>query len=332
MSRDPFLLSKRYRSVVYAGYETADKGPDDPTPSSNTSSNTRATAGSPTRRRVHEGERGVPGVVQAWEQLYDPPTGAWNGLGGFLSQERFTEDLLEDWQERYADHEQYGSVELEVGRFYYAFVRMTQPQHILETGTYAGYATAMLAAGLKALDNNGSVVTFDLNPMHHLFDHTDLAELITFVAADTTEVDLAQLGHDSFDLLALDSDHTYRVIATELQRFEPLLKPGGYMVLHDSLYFDGVGLAVEQLMKNPRFEVVTLSTPRTHGRPDGRRPGMTIVRKNHADDGRFPIVVDESLNSIEIHRDPSVAVGDQAPAYLDEVVRSADALPDPTSP
>jgi hypothetical protein len=49
--------------------------------------------------------------------------------------------------------------------------------------------------------------------------------------------------------------------------------------MHDSIFFDGVGAAVKQLYNNPRFEVITLDTPRKSHLAGSRCPGITIVRK-----------------------------------------------------
>ena len=36
---------------------------------------------------------------------------------------------------------------------------------------------------------------------------------------------------------------------------------------------------MKQLYKNPRFEVITLNSPRTHGNVKTRCPGISIIRK-----------------------------------------------------
>lgn len=48
--------------------------------------------------------------------------------------------------------------------------------------------------------------------------------------------------------------------------------------MHDSIFYAGVKAVVNQLTQNPRFEVLTLKTPRTHGTKQPC-PGLTIVRK-----------------------------------------------------
>ena len=79
-------------------------------------------------------------------------------------------------------------------------------------------------------------------------------------------------------MLVLDSDHHYDTIMTELVLYEPLLNAGGTILFHDSLFFDGVGAAVQQVLANPRFQGLTLDSPR-RAIPGQRCPGVTIVRK-----------------------------------------------------
>ncbi len=201
----------------------------------------------------------MPSPLLNYETLYRRDTGGWHNPN--------------------ADQQlDYASVELEVGRFFYAFVLLTQPKTILETGVYIGYSTCNLASALKHLDNNGRVYCIDPMKTTHLWENTDLENLITWIPKMSQE-SLEALKGNRFDLLVLDSDHRYDTAMWELINFEPMLNTGGYILMHDSIFFDGVGAAVKQLYHNPRFEVVTLDTPRKSHLADSRCPGLTVVRK-----------------------------------------------------
>jgi predicted O-methyltransferase YrrM len=178
----------------------------------------------------------------------------------------------------------YGSVELEVGRFYYSLVRLLQPHSILETGTFLGYSTSCLASGLRDIQPfmaDGAIITIDPWRVAHLWEGTDIEPYITWMNT-TSQQAKAQLKGQMFDMLVLDSDHSYQTISQELELYEPQLRVGGYILMHDTLYFDGVGAAAWQLYQNPRFEVVTLDTPRHEGRMEMRCPGLSLVRKIRA--------------------------------------------------
>ncbi len=200
----------------------------------------------------------MPAKILRFESRYNPETGGYRPrLGG---------------------KEDYGSVEVEVGRLWYSLVMLLRPRYVLETGTYFGYSTCMIAAALRDLGDERHVTTIDPEERDHLWRGTRLAPLIRWINMMSQDA-AADLAGSKFDLLVLDSDHHYNTIIAELMLFEPMLRRGGSILMHDTLFFDGVGAAVKQLEANPRFEVVTLPSPRTHGDPKGRKPGVTIVRK-----------------------------------------------------
>ncbi len=138
-----------------------------------------------------------------------------------------------------------------------------------------------------------------LDPL--LFTGTDLEKFITLrrERSQDAAVDFL-LRKAQFDMLVLDSDHHYDTIMVELVLYEPLLTAGGTILLHDSLYYDGVGAAVAQLLANPRFQGVTLDSPRRHeaARREQRCPGVTIVRKNRG--GHPSLHVDSRCSGWEI--------------------------------
>jgi predicted O-methyltransferase YrrM len=185
----------------------------------------------------------------------------------------------------------YSSTELEVCRLWYWFVRMVKPRRILETGTYHGFSTCFLAAGLKDAGIDGSVITVDPARIAHLWDGTNLQPYIQWLPLRSDQVGLDVLGADLFDVLVIDSEHTYRTSMSELSRFEPLVKPGGYILFHDSLFHDGVGHTVATLYDDPRFEVITFETPRTlscHTMKEPLSMGFSVARKV-ANGPRLPI-------------------------------------------
>jgi predicted O-methyltransferase YrrM len=206
----------------------------------------------------------MPLSLLNYESLYRWETGGWHNP--------YAQDQLD-----------YASVELEVGRFFYAFVLLTQPKTVLETGVYKGYSTCNMASALKLLDNGGHIYCIDPLETLHLWENTELESLITWIPRLSQE-SLDTLKDKKFDLLVLDSDHSYDTAMWELINLEKMLIEGGHILMHDSIFFDGVGAAVKQLYNNPRFEVITLNTPRKSHLAGSRCPGVTIVRKK-SDEG-----------------------------------------------
>jgi predicted O-methyltransferase YrrM len=214
--------------------------------------------------------------IDDFESLYDYSTGGWM----FPSAEVFNFGLINNYKQTFSKQYglYYGPVELEVAHFYYWIVQFVKPKVVLETGTNLGYSTSMIASAMWNYCRDGSITTIDLQNLFHLWENQPFASLIRYVQGNSLQVDIEETI--TFDLLVLDSDHSYDTLMGEVLRFEPKLKVGGFMLLHDSMYFDGVGLVVEQLHENPRFDVITLPTPRNHGDlTSSRCPGMSLVRK-----------------------------------------------------
>ena len=218
----------------------------------------------------HDSPHGVPVALLAFENLYDPPSGAWRATGagvrGFF---RRNAPLL------------YDAVEMEVGHFYHSFVRMTGVRQILETGVSRGYSTLCLASALRRNGEAGHLWAIDPYVVPHIWEGTGLEPVITYVPKRSQDA-LADVRGLEFDLLVVDSLHDYETCVWEVVNFERQLRVGGYLLLHDSIYFAGVHAVVEQLQRNPRFAVVTLPTPRRHGTTSDNYPGLTVVRKLQA--------------------------------------------------
>lgn len=190
--------------------------------------------------------------MNEYESNYDPPSGAW----------------------RRGSSIDYGSVELEVGRILHSLVSLVRPRVVLETGTYKGYSTCCMASALELI-GEGVVYTIDSNPESPLWSGSSLEKFI--VPIRKSSVHAAKLFDDvNFNLLFFDSDHHYETVLEEIRLYEPKLVVGGIIVMHDTLFYDGVGAALKQLISLGRFECVTLDTPRRHFR---RCTGLSIIRK-----------------------------------------------------
>ena len=226
----------------------------------------------------------LPRKLTEYMRLYDRETGGYLPQG---ARPNSTSNMDRD----------YASVEVEVGMLWSSLVLLLRPAQVLETGTYLGFSTSCIAAALRALGGERQIVSIDPEPREHLWLGTPLARLVQYIPKFSQEA-AADVAGRSFDMLVLDSDHHYGTIMAELAIFEPILRDGGTILMHDSLYYDGVGLAVKQLRENPRFECVTLDTPRTHGVKGCRPPGVTIVRK--ARSGAPVLQVDPALVKVNV--------------------------------
>lgn len=199
----------------------------------------------------------IASAVAEEELLYKPIEGSW--LDG-------------------AGNSTFTNMELESGRLIANLVSLYRCQRILETGTHCGYSSGLMAQALVNMGIDGHIWTFDPFQVRHVFDDPMLQRYVTWVNDFSFNFQQYSLP-PQFDLLVLDSDHTYRTLASEVESFEPLLRIGGLMVFHDSIVFKDLWPVVESVKATGRFEVLTLETPRTWSRSDMNGSGLTICRK-----------------------------------------------------
>ncbi len=222
-----------------------------------------------------------PEIIETFENLYDKKTGGYH-----FPKKWYIPRQLEDLSSEQAvslrqsiknsnePNLSFAPIEQEVAHLFYWLVRMVGATSILETGTNLGYSSSLFACGVR--DNGGgNVYTIDVNKNAFLWENTTLEKYITFIKGSSLDVELPT---KSFDMLFLDSDHSYDTILKEVIRFDPMLKIGGLCIFHDTFFFDGIGLCVNQLMKTNRYEVLNINSPRI-GQKIKRCPGVTIARK-----------------------------------------------------
>ena len=159
--------------------------------------------------------------------------------------------------------------------------RMIAPTHILEIGTFTGYASICLARGLR---QNGKLITLESNDEYkklclEFFGKAGLSEKIELINGDALEVIPALEG--PFDLVFIDADK--KEYSQYYEKVIGKVKTGGYL-LADNVLWDGkvtdppekmdadtVGIhAFNTMVKNdPRVEQIILPF----------RDGLMIIRK-----------------------------------------------------
>jgi len=122
------------------------------------------------------------------------------------------------------------------GRLLSFISKLQQPRHIVEIGTFTGYATLCLAEGLV---EGGHITTIEVNPeLSHIsnkyFTKSQWAGQITAVVGDAlTEIDNLQSG---IDLVFIDAKKR------DYQQYYDLLLPkvkAGGIILADNILWDG---------------------------------------------------------------------------------------------
>lgn len=119
-------------------------------------------------------------------------------------------------------------------RFLYQLAKALKPTWTLETGTRVGLGTAQLAMGCP----ESTVITLDIDPKtkERIQAHPQIGLLknVILIMGDSRKAPASfPEACRSFDLIYLDSDHTYDVVMSEFKLYEPMLRPGGVMVFDD---------------------------------------------------------------------------------------------------
>ena len=113
-----------------------------------------------------------------------------------------------------------------------------RPRHVLEIGVYGGGSFALwcaLASGRKIGIDSGSIG----GPIHQrLPDFQARFGDVRLIKADshapaTREQVVAMLEGEPLDFLFIDGDHTVAGVRADYEMYGPLVRPGGWIGLHD---------------------------------------------------------------------------------------------------
>lgn len=133
------------------------------------------------------------------------------------------------------------------GRFLSLISKLVAPTHILEIGTYTGYATLCLAEGLKA---DGTIDTIDINEelvdfQRKYFDRSPWGAQIKQHLGSA--LDIIPSLNKKYDLVFIDADKPN--YSNYFECIVPLMNPGG-LILSDNVLWSGKVL--EEIMPNDK--------------------------------------------------------------------------------
>lgn len=128
----------------------------------------------------------------------------------------------------------------------------TQPELIVETGTYRGGSALFLASMCDMLDR-GEVVSIDVEPLRE--DYPQHPRITYLGGRSSTDPDVvAEVRERAADrnvLVILDSDHSQGHVEAELAVYAPLVPVGCYLIVEDS----NIGRIRKDLLPGP-FEAI----------------------------------------------------------------------------
>ena len=128
----------------------------------------------------------------------------------------------------------------------------TQPELIVETGTYRGGSALFLASVCDLLDR-GEVVSIDVEPLRD--DYPQHPRVTYLGGRSSTDPDVVaevrERAADRKTLVILDSDHSQGHVEAELAVYAPLVPVGCYLIVEDS----NIGRIRKDLLPGP-FEAI----------------------------------------------------------------------------
>ena len=135
----------------------------------------------------------------------------------------------------------------------------TQPELIVETGTYRGGSAAFLASMCDLL-GHGEIVSIDIEQVRE--DYPNHSRITYLGGRSSTDPDVVaevrERAAGKRTLVILDSDHSQRHVEAELAVYAPLVPVGGYLIVEDS----NIGQIRKDLLPGPleaieRFTAMT---------------------------------------------------------------------------
>lgn len=138
------------------------------------------------------------------------------------------------------------------GRLLKMLVRMIQPRHVLELGTYSAYATVCLAEGLP---QGSKVTTIELNDeleplIKEVLSKADVSDRVEFIQGDAVQV-LEGLPLEEVDLVYLDADKKqYPIYLRMLANRLPI---GAFIIADNTLWG---GKVYDEAAKDAQTEAI----------------------------------------------------------------------------
>lgn len=154
------------------------------------------------------------------------------------------------------------STELDVIRLMYDLTRFVGAKSVSEVGIYKGACSVAFA---QALSDNGGGELHCVDILDNDFPtiRAEIEKLGDLVSSYFYHGDSAVIASEGnlpkFDLIFIDADHSYAGVRRDVDKYWPLLKEGGVMVLHDSVMWEGVRRTAKELFESG-VKVITLAT------------------------------------------------------------------------
>lgn len=163
----------------------------------------------------------------------------------------------------------------------YEFVMESRPNKMLELGTQNGQSTKSILMAMN-VTKTGTLVTVDRKDRSTILngEYEDVKDRCVFIAGNTHAPETLQKVKDTlgenelFDMCFIDAGHMYEDIKQDWQDYIPLVKPGGVIMLHDTVNTDA---GVNKLWEEVTWEKFNITWGWSRRRDFV--PGFGIIRK-----------------------------------------------------
>lgn len=120
---------------------------------------------------------------------------------------------------------------------------------ILEFGTWQG--SSCLAFALAAQENNGHVTSVD-NRRYKIQEELKHNRFVAFAIQDSTTF----TSNEKYDIILIDTIHSYDQVQKECKVIEPLLKCGTKIFFHDTVFKPEIIPAIQQFLDKHEYYLI----------------------------------------------------------------------------
>jgi caffeoyl-CoA O-methyltransferase len=156
--------------------------------------------------------------------------------------------------------------ELEVGEFIASLIKMTGARSVIEVGVFMGYTSAEIIDSMPKGSYFVGVDIEDLRVDENIacYEQANKRGVVTEFVLGSSLTELPKFKGNGFDIAFIDSAHHWQHILPEFKQVEPIVKPGGLLIYHDSLHIDDVARLMNYA-KSYGYNKIDLNTPESRG-------------------------------------------------------------------
>jgi predicted O-methyltransferase YrrM len=146
-----------------------------------------------------------------------------------------------------SDREYGGATDAGTLSMLYTLIHCCQMHRVLQLGTWIGFSTLILADALmKTNDEKNTSALYTVDPAvpqsmkaRTYIEGARLGGVVHFVDGKSSDPEVVQFleAKAPYDLVYIDSYHGYSVAKEELRIYWPLVRPHGFLAVHDSSEF-----------------------------------------------------------------------------------------------